>query len=739
MSRVLLVSNRLPVVLRGEKGRLIASNSAGGLANGLKHTHEQAEDSLWIGWPGEIGRFAPPLRAEADRLLAERRFVPVELTRGEVARYYDGFSNAVLWPLFHYMLDRIPADRQGWEAYCAVNERFADAVARHARPGDRIWVHDYQLLLLPALLRHRLPGTKIGFFLHIPFPAAEVFRTLPWRQELLEGMIGSDLVGFHTIAYKNHFAAAVRRLLGVGNSGDAIRFGTREVRLGVFPMGIEAAHFEKTAGDPEVMAEVEQLRTGLGEERMMLGVDRLDYTKGMLRRLLAFERLLEREPQLRGRVRLVQVAVPSRDNVQSYQQYRSEVNEAVGRINGAFGTVSWVPIHYVHRPLSERHLVALYRATDVMLVTPLRDGMNLVAKEFVACRTDGEGVLVLSEFAGAAAEMAEAVIVNPYDVDSLADSYQRALALPEDERRFRMHALRVRVLFNDARRWVQSFLDSLEGVAESERADAASTSEAIDALARELAGRPRLAVVLDYDGTLVPLAHAPDLATPDDELRKLLTNLATCPGVDVHIASGRRRETLERWLGKLPVALHGEHGFWSRPRPDAQAGAAWTPLREIEVPWKTDLRALLEHFTKASPGSLVEEKSASIAWHFRMMDPDLAATRVDEVRQAITAHIRTLPLELVEGDKVLEVRLAGVNKGLVLAGIDVANPDLGILAIGDNRTDEDLFQALPPTASSVVVGRHPSAARYRVENYVAARRLLARIIELRRGCGENGK
>jgi trehalose 6-phosphate synthase/phosphatase len=730
MGRVILVSNRLPVVLRGEKNRLVVSDSAGGLASGLKHAHEQS-DTLWIGWPGEIGRFPAPVRAEADRLLADRRFVPVELTRGEVARFYDGFSNSVLWPLFHYLLDRIPADKHGWEAYRAVNERFADVVAAHARPGDIVWIHDYQLLLLPALLRRRLSGTKIGFFLHIPFPAAEVFRTLPWRHELLEGMLGSDLVGFHTIAYKNHFAAAVRRLLGVGNSGDAIRVAGREIRLGVFPMGIDAGHFEKMAGDEHVVAEVEHLRRSLGSERMMLGVDRLDYTKGMLRRLLAFERLLEREPQLRGGVRLVQVAVPSRDNVESYQAYRSEVNECVGRINGAFGTVQWVPIHYVHRPLSERHLVALYRATDVMLVTPLRDGMNLVAKEFVACRTEGDGVLVLSEFAGAAAEMAEAVVVNPYDVDSLADSYQRALSLPEEERRFRMQALRGRVMFNDAKRWVQSFLDSLEGVASSERADAISTPEAIEALAHDLASSPRLVALLDYDGTLVPLAHAPDLASPDEGLRRLLTALAAARGVEVHIVSGRRRETLERWLGKLPVALHGEHGFWSRMKPDAQAGAAWVPLRDTDVPWKTDLRALLEHFTKASPGALVEEKSASIAWHFRMMDPDLASTRVDEVRQAITAHIRALPLELVEGDKVLEVRIAGVNKGLVLAGIDVANPDLAILAMGNDRTDEDLFQALPPSASTVVVGRHPSLARFRLEDHVAARKLLERIIAQR--------
>jgi trehalose 6-phosphate synthase/phosphatase len=544
-------------------------------------------------------------------------------------------------------------------------------------------------------------------------------------------MLGSDLVGFHTIAYKNHFAAAVRRLLGVGNSGDVIRVGAREVRLGVFPMGIDVSHFARMAADEQVVAEVEHLRRGLDGERMMLGVDRLDYTKGMARRLLAFERLLERDPPLRGRVRLVQVAVPSRDNVESYQEYRSQVNETVGRINGAFGTVQWVPIHYVHRPLSERNLVALYRATDVMLVTPLRDGMNLVAKEFVACRTEGDGVLVLSEFAGAAAEMAEAVVVNPYDVESLANSYQRALSLPEDERRFRMEALRGRVVLNDAKRWVDSFLSSLEGVSASGRIDALSSPEAIEALVHEVGASPRVVALLDYDGTLVPLAHAPDLAAPDEKLKTLLAALAQSRGVEVHIVSGRRRETLERWLGKLPLALHGEHGFWSRPRPDPQSGAVWVPLRDLDVPWKIDLRALLQRFTEGTPGALLEEKSASVAWHYRMVDPDLAATRVDEVRQAISAHIRSLPLELIDGDKVLEVRIAGVNKGLVLTGIDLSSPDVSVIALGNDRTDEDLFQALPTKALSVVVGHHASAARFRIEDSTSARKLLGRILALR--------
>jgi trehalose 6-phosphate synthase/phosphatase len=729
MARLILASNRLPLTLRAERGRLVVAESAGGLATGLKGTHDKG-DSIWVGWPGDTSRFDEKQRAEADRVLAERRFAPVALSPAEVSRYYEGFSNSVLWPLFHYLLDRVPADSQNWEAYRAVNERFAEAIAAQVRPGDVVWVHDYQLMLVPAMLRRRLPKATIGFFLHIPFPAADLLRILPWREPLLKGMLGSDLVGFHTLTYRNHFAAAVRRVLGLANTGDTIHAAAREVRLGVFPMGVDTAHLQALSSAEDVNEEVAHSRQELGTERMLLGIDRLDYTKGMSHRLLAFERMLEREPQLRGRVRLVQVAVPSREGVRTYQQHRREVDERIGRINGAFGTAQWVPIHYVYRPLSEAQVVALYRAADVMLVTPLRDGMNLVAKEFVACRTDDDGVLVLSEFAGAAAEMVEAVVVNPYDVDAMAAAYRRALFMLPEERRFRMHALRRRVLANDVHYWVRSFVETLQGLAPMETGvDGVATDGALDVLTQELAASPRLVALLDYDGTLVPFAPAPDLAAPDDELLALLRDLSLA-GVEVHLVSGRRRESLERWLGELPVALHAEHGFWSRARPEAVTGAAWFPRGELEVPWKMDLRTMLDHFTEMSPGSMVEEKTASLAWHYRMLDPELATTRVDEVRHAVIAHIRALPLEVIEGDKVIEVRVSGVNKGLVVGDIDQSQPT-AIIAMGDDRTDEDLFKALPPSAASIIVGTLPSIARIRIEDHVAARRLLRQIIAYR--------
>src|SRR5215210_303775 len=463
MPRVIIVANRLPVTVSPTDSGVEVQKSTGGLATGLLRPHEQS-GGLWIGWSGTPqNELSEQQQAALEEQLAGMRLVPVPLSGEQVARYYEGYSNGVLWPLFHYLLDQIPLHVRDWEPYVEVNERFAEVVARHYQPGDLIWIHDYQLLLLPHLLRTRLPAARIGFFLHIPFPSEELFRTLPERDRLLRGMLGADLVGFHTPTYLRHFAASLTQILGLTVEIDRVQLTDREVRLGVFPMGIDVDTFTALAEDPAVQAEAKALR-GNGSVKLLVGVDRLDYTKGIPRRLLSYEKMLQAHPDLRERVRLVQVAVPSRTGVEAYQEFRSLVEGLVGRINGDFATPSWVPVHYIFRGLTERELVALYRAADVMLVTPLRDGMNLVAKEFVASRTDGDGVLVLSEFAGASWELPEAIQVNPYDVDGMAESSYRALTMERDERRARLAPLRTRVETYDVHRWAATFLEQLETI-----------------------------------------------------------------------------------------------------------------------------------------------------------------------------------------------------------------------------------------------------------------------------------
>jgi trehalose 6-phosphate synthase/phosphatase len=725
MSRLLIVSNRLPVTVEVERGHVTVTRSSGGLATGLSGPHERS-GGLWLGWPGDVTALNADQRADVTKRLAELRTVPLYLTPSEVSRYYDGFANAVLWPLFHYLLNLLPLNARGWDAYRRVNQRFADLVVEHYRPGDLIWVHDYQLMLVPGMLRSKLPNAKIGFFLHIPFPAADVFRIFPWREELLQGVLGADLVGFHTFSYANHFASAVLRVLGVECTVDRLVFGGRDVRVGVFPMGIDAKEFSELAETTEVLGLTKTIREQHNGS-ILLGVDRLDYTKGIPRRLLAIERLLEREPSLRGKMQLMQVAVPSRVKVEAYAEFRRMVDEMVGRINGSSSTVSAPVIHYLYRSFSDRHLSALYRSADVMVVTPLRDGMNLVAKEFVASRNDEDGVLVLSEFAGAASELGEALHVNPYDIDGVAQTLLAALQMPPEERRSRMRALRKRVFAGDVHHWARAFIDTLEATTPGDKKvfQALTSEPDLSRIVETARAAERLILLLDYDGTLVPFARAPDLAGPDGKLIELLQMLARRPHTQVHVVSGRSPETLERWLGKLPIALHAEHGFWSRDK----KGSAFVAMREVPDEWKDRVRPILEEYARRTPGSLLEEKAASLAWHYRMSDAEFGLLQARELRSHLTSALANAPLSVLSGDRVLEVRLQGVNKGLVASRILGHHNDRSLLlAMGDDTTDEDMFAALPPGAIAIHVGPSPSRAEYRVADPKAARDLLSALL-----------
>jgi trehalose 6-phosphate synthase/phosphatase len=578
-------------------------------------------------------------------------------------------------------------------------------------------------MLVPALVRRRLPHARIGFFLHIPFPAAELYRTLPHREELLRGLLGADLIGFHTTSYLRHFASALLQLLGLPTQVDRVVAEDRQVRLGVFPMGVDAARISALVEEPEVLADAEEVHTGC--EHLLLAIDRLDYTKGVTRRLLAYETLLQRHPELRERVRLINLAVPSRVAVQAYKRFRRQLNALVGRINGAFATPRWVPVHYMARALPERRIIALYRAADVMLVTPIRDGMNLVAKEYVAARTDERGVLVLSEYAGASAELVEAVITNPYEVDRAAETYYEALMMPLAEQRRRMRALRTRVATQNVHGWADGFLQTLsEYRSPRSGTDAGAARNPVGALPALLAAR-RLVLLLDYDDTLVPIAPTPEQAVPDEALLDLLRRLAARRRTDVHLLSGRTTGFLERWLGGLKVHLHAEHGSFSR----AAGGREWE-RRDIPGPaWQEAVRPILADFARRTPGARVEVKEAALAWHWRSADPEIGARQANELGLHLGQVLGNLPLELLWGDRVLEILPHGVRKGLVsgeLAGGLL--PGNMLLAIGDDRTDEDLFAALSPEAVTVVVGERPSRARYRVRDAWEVRQFLGMLV-----------
>jgi trehalose 6-phosphate synthase/phosphatase len=446
--RLLVVTNRLPFAFQRVEGGLERRHSAGGLVSALDPVLRK-RGGTWLGWPG--------IDLRKDERLSERgdpyRIAGVSLTDRELARYYDGLPNRALWPLFHSFPGRTSFDRSDWSTYRKINRRFADAALREYIENDLVWIHDYHLTLTPQYLRRYLSRAPIAFFLHIPFPPFDIFRLLPWAREVLRGLLACDLVGFHVEGYARNFLDCVERLTGARVDRDAMQVRSKwgETRVGAFPIGIDVDAFE---------GRVAQAPPASIPERIVLGADRLDYTKGIPERMLAIERLMEKHPEYREKVTFLQVAVPSRSQVAEYRTLKREIEELVGRINGRFATASWEPIRYLYRLLSHDEIAVLYRDAEVGLVTPLRDGMNLVAKEYVACQTGDEGVLVISRLAGAAETMAEALHVNPYDIEKTADAIHRALEMPAEQRAIRMRSLRQRERETDVHWWVETFLEA---------------------------------------------------------------------------------------------------------------------------------------------------------------------------------------------------------------------------------------------------------------------------------------
>ncbi len=727
---VLLASNRLPVAVRVERGELVVTPGAGGVASGLREL-TGPDSGRWIGWPGETWRLDAEQRRALDERLQALFAIPIELSATEVRRYADGFSNGVLWPIFHYALERLPADPGGWDEYRRVNERFAEAIVKEYRPGELIWIHDYQLMLVPDLVRQALPDAAIGFFLHVPFPTSELFRVLRWRRALLEGVLGATVVGFHTAAYAAHFISSAQKILGCPMAEGRIVIGGRQVRVVDLPMGIDASTYDSLARAPQVEREVARLHRLRPDMELLISVDRLDYTKGIPRRLLAFERFLERYPQWRGRVQLIQVAAPSRESVGAYQEFGRSVNELVGRINGRFTTLGHAPIHFLSRTQNRERLLALYQAASIALVTPLRDGMNLVAKEFVAARQDDDGVLVLSEFAGAAAELAGSIVVNPYDLDGVADAIAQALEMPLAERQERMRSLRARVLERDVHRWANDFLAALQ--AEHDRAGRMPVQdETFDQPRQVIAtirrSRSRITLVLDYDGTLVPLQARPDDARPDDELLQSLARLAARRDVAVHVSSGRRRAEVERWLGHLPIGLHAEHGIWSR----TELGR-WSSRLAERPAWLKAARKAMDERVRSVPGSMIEQKEASLVWHFRNARPEVAEPAAAALQNELEHALDSSDAAVVAGARIVEVRDARVHKGLVVKDVRREHPRTRLVVIGDDTTDEDMFAAAPPGAVTIKVGAGRTAARYRLAGPDQVRQLLDSLV---RGLGK---
>ncbi len=735
MSRIHILSNRLPFNVEKVNNDFELTPSVGGLATGMKSIYKNYKGS-WIGWPGITqDELDGDDVKKIDRALKKENCVTVHLSENDINLYYEGFSNKTIWPLFHYFNEYVEYDQDTWDAYVEVNQKFANAALKVIGNGDMVWVHDYQLLLVPGMIKEIRPDVTIGFFLHIPFPSFEVFRILPWRNELIEGMLGADLLGFHTYDYERHFFSSVRRLLGYEINFNKIHANDRIIMADAFPMGIDYDKFKNASLEvrhrmnrekSELQIELEKFFLMSPERKLILSIDRMDYTKGIPNRLKAFSIFLERYHEYQGNVSLVMLAVPSRGNVEHYQLLKKQVDELVGYINGKYGKVNYSPVWYFYRSLPFENLIELYNASDVALITPVRDGMNLVAKEYVASRVNKSGVLILSEMAGVSKEMGEAIIINPNNFNEIAENIRVALEMPVDEQRERMDSIQKRIKRYDVFKWASEFVkafETIKGIQEQ-----FNTKKINSTIQRSISGRyekaKKRAIFLDYDGTLSGFKNNPQSAGPDEEVYYLVKALASDPKNEVTIISGRDRETLEKWFEGFDINLIVEHGVWSRIR-----GDQWRMIYQINTDWKENIRPALESFVDRTPGSFIEEKNYSLVWHYRKSEPEQGVLRANELKDELTNLIANHNLEIMEGNKVIEVKSGGINKGVAaLRFIGETNYDF-MIAIGDDWTDEYMFRELPENAITVKVGLVNTAARYKVESVGAVRKLLRSLVE----------
>jgi trehalose 6-phosphate synthase/phosphatase len=721
MAKTIIVSNRLPVKI-SEDG--VYKPSEGGLATGLGSIYKQG-DNLWIGWPGLV--IENPEEEDSIRENLKRENMhPVFLTHEEIRDYYEGFSNETLWPTFHYFLQYAEYDQKLWSSYVQVNEKFCDEIIKRAETGDTFWIHDYQLLLLPAMIRKKLKDASIGFFLHIPFPSFEVFRLLPWRSEILNGMLGSDLIGFHTYDDMRHFLSSASRIVSLPNIQGHIETGNRTLVVDSFPMGIDYTKYAESAASPETQERIAQFGHSLKNQKLMISIDRLDYSKGIPQRLKAYELFLDEHPEFLGKVTLYMIVVPSRDQVGKYKNLKVEVDELVGRINGKYGKVAWTPIHYFYRSFPLEAISAFYRMAHVALVTPMRDGMNLVCKEYVASKTEQNGVLILSEMAGASKELSDAILINPNDINQIADAIHEALTMPEEEQKRRIANMQKGLSKFDIHHWVNLFMNRLNYIKDKQRE--LSTRQIDQNLVLKIKEKYSKAqqrlILLDYGGTLVSSYESHHSSGPEDELCNIINTLSSDSKNNTVIISGREKDILETWFTNFEVDLIGEHGAWLKKK-----NGHWHTIENLDSGWKHQIFPVLEQYIDRTPGSYIEEKDFSLVWRYNKVEPGLGEMRSRE----LTSHLKFLAansnLQVLEGDYVVEIKNMEVTKGkAVLHLLEQSVPDF-ILAIGDDWTDEDMFKVLPESAITIRVGSVSSSARFSINDSDEVRELLKELVD----------
>jgi trehalose 6-phosphate synthase/phosphatase len=707
MQTLINVSNRLPVTV----GETI-EKSSGGLVSSLEGV-ENDFDFKWIGWSGGIVQKPADRERIKSQLVEQYNYFPVFLSRREKEGYYDGFSNTTLWPLLHYQPQFTEYD-QGWfDQYLAVNRKFAQTVSRSAEPGGLVWIHDYHLMLMPGLLRELRPDLRIGFFLHTPFPSYEIFRCHPNREELLQGLLGADLIGFQTFGYLRHFRSTILRLLGIESDISQIAVDNHITRIGVYPIGINSEKFQRELQSDEFADRLDEFQKAYQGKTVVLSVERLDYTKGVPHKLNAIEKFLEMNDEaVRDAIVFIFIAVPSRTGVKEYNRLVQEVERRTSQINGKYATLTNIPVHFINKSVdSFSELCALYSLADVALVTPLIDGMNLVAKEYIACQQQKNGVLILSEFAGAAQELPHALVVNPYNRHEVTQAMQRALSLTDGEKEKLIQPMKERVLKYDARHWANSFVAELAAKASPETLPIETTALTLDAV-KPLEGGRKTALFLDYDGTLADIKKTPADATPDKPIQKLFALMQQVGHMDIYLISGRKRDDMDQWFSDYGFHLIAEHGYYHKLH-GTHEWALFDP--QADLSWKSQILDVLQLYTGMTPGSVLEEKTSSVVWHYRNADPEFGAWKANQLVSELSAMLTNVPVEMHHGKKIVEISSIQVNKGIVLEHFVHQKRYDAVLCAGDDETDESMFRISDGRLISVKVGPGvETAAQYRI-------------------------
>ena len=734
--RLVIVAYRLPFKLVKSGNKNTATQNSGGLVSAILSLSEKMNSIadtpskiLWVG-TGEKELSEENINPHFD-------LFPVEIPDEINEKYYGGFCNDTIWPLFHYFPSITTYETEYFEAYTDANQLFYDKLSDILLPGDYVWVHDYQLLLLPSLIRESFPEINIGFFLHIPFPSFEIFRMLPkkWREAILNGMLGADLIGFHTNDYAQHFLRSLKRNLGFDAQEKYIHLENRVVKADAFPIGIDFNKFYNACTSPEVIKEKGKLKKILSGRKLIFSVDRLDYSKGLLIRLKAYERFLEKHPQWHEKAIFNMVVVPSRDNIDRYINLKKELEATIGRINGKYSNLSWRPIIYQYKSLSFNEMVALYDISLVGLITPLRDGMNLVAKEYIACQKENLGVLILSEMAGAAVELHESIIITPNDIEATADAIITALEMPKKERETKILKMQKRLKNYDVFTWAEDFFNQTKEVKKLQLKLKVNyiNDEISEKIIHAYTQAQRRIIFLDYDGTIVPINNNPKKATLNSKLVQILSPILnlispiTDYGTDrtrrilkmitsnlknkIIIISGREREFLEKQFKNMNVTLIAEHGYFIK-----EYNSDWVTQADINLSWKKKILPVLNQYVVRCNGSMVEQKHASLTWHYRNVDQDIAAIKIHELKDDLSEILRNeSKLQILDGNKVIEIKSIMYDKGTAASTFLKDEEYDFIMAVGDDKTDEDLFRAMPQYAFTIKIGSDPSLAEYSIK------------------------